>query len=67
MKRYCAVEKTVQARCFILSMQQGGRSWTIPERAYFVRESCFWPFAFHLGQVNHEEGQVAEIEAKLMV
>jgi len=34
-------------------------------RAYFVRETCFWPFAFNLGKVSHEEGQVAEIEAEL--
>jgi len=33
--------------------------------AYFVREACFWPFAFNLGRVGHEEGQIAEIEAKL--
>lgn len=33
--------------------------------AYFVRETCFWPFAFSLGRVSHEEGQIAEIEAKL--
>ena len=35
------------------------------KHAYFVREACFWPFAFNLGRVSHEEGQVAEIEAKL--
>lgn len=35
--------------------------------AYFVREACFWPFAFRLGYANHEEGQIAEIEAKLTV
>jgi len=33
--------------------------------AYFVREACFWPFAFNLGRVSHEEGQIAEIEARL--
>ena len=33
--------------------------------AYFVRESCFWPFVFNLSRVGHEEGQVAEIEAEL--
>ncbi len=33
--------------------------------AYFVRESCFWTFAFNLGRVSHEEGQVAEIESEL--
>ncbi|MDQ6982348.1 MAG: hypothetical protein Q9M08_04995 [Mariprofundus sp.] len=35
------------------------------KHAYFVREACFWPFAFNLGRVCHEEGQVAEIEAEL--
>ncbi|HKI61765.1 MAG TPA: hypothetical protein VKA31_05680 [Mariprofundaceae bacterium] len=34
-------------------------------RAYFASESCFWPFAFNLGRVGHEEGQIAEIEAEL--
>ncbi|MDQ6970197.1 MAG: hypothetical protein Q9M16_06795 [Mariprofundus sp.] len=33
--------------------------------AYFVREACFWAFAFNLGRVSHAEGQVAEIEAEL--
>ena len=33
--------------------------------AYFIREACFWPFAFNLGRANHEEGQIAEIEAEL--
>ncbi|GAV20251.1 hypothetical protein MMIC_P1215 [Mariprofundus micogutta] len=33
--------------------------------AYFVREACFWAFAFNLGRIVHEEGQIAEIEAKL--
>ena len=33
--------------------------------AYFVREAYFWPFAFNLGRVSHEEGQIAEIEAEL--
>ncbi len=37
----------------------------LDNHAYFVREACFWPFAFNLGRVSHEEGQVAEIEAKL--
>jgi len=37
----------------------------LDHHAYFVRESCFWPFAFNLGRVSHEEGQVAEIEAQL--
>ena len=35
--------------------------------AYFVREACFWSFAFNLGRVNQEERQVAEIEAELTV
>jgi len=35
------------------------------KHAYFVREACFWPFAFNLGRVGHEEGQIAEIEARL--
>jgi len=35
--------------------------------AYFVREACFWPFAFSLGRVSHEESKVAEIEAELTV
>jgi len=34
-------------------------------RAYFSHEACFWPFAFNLSRVGHEEGQVAEIEAEL--
>ena len=36
------------------------------KHAYFVREACFWAFAFNLGRVCHEEGQVAEIEAELV-
>jgi len=31
--------------------------------AYFETEDKFWAFVFKLAQVNHEEGQVAEIEA----
>ena len=37
----------------------------LDNHAYFVREACFWSFAFRLGYASHEEGQVAEIEAKL--
>ncbi|NWF35434.1 hypothetical protein [Mariprofundus sp. KV] len=38
----------------------------LDNRAYFVREACFWAFAFRLGYANHEEGQIAEIEAELL-
>lgn len=34
-------------------------------RAYFVREAHFWPFAFKLADLNNEGGHLAEIEAKL--
>ncbi len=34
--------------------------------AYFATEDKFWAFVFKLAQVNHEEGQVAEIEAELI-
>jgi len=37
----------------------------LDNHAYFVREACFWPFAFNLGRVSHEERQIAEIEAEL--
>lgn len=43
--------------CFMLMLDN---------RAYFAREACFWAFAFRLGYANHEEGQVAEIEAELL-
>ena len=33
--------------------------------AFFTQETCFWPFAFNLARVSHEEGQIAEIEAAL--
>lgn len=35
-------------------------------RAYFVREACFWPFIFKLAQAAHEEAAVAEIESELV-
>ena len=35
--------------------------------AYFENEASFWAFVFKLGHVNHEEGQVAEIEAEFIV
>ncbi len=35
--------------------------------AYFEAEDKFWTFVFRLAQVNHEEGQVAEIEAEFIV
>lgn len=31
--------------------------------AYFETEDKFWTFIYKLAQVNHEEGQIAEIEA----
>jgi len=34
--------------------------------AYFATEDKFWAFVFKLAQVNHEEGQVAEIEAEFI-
>jgi len=34
--------------------------------AYFETEDKFWVFVFKLAQVNHEEGQVAEIEAEFV-
>ncbi len=34
--------------------------------AYFETEDKFWAFVFKLAQVNHEEGQVAEIEAEFI-
>jgi hypothetical protein len=47
------------------STEQGVCVHYLNNHAYFVRESCFWPFVFSLGRVNHEEGQIAEIEAEL--
>jgi len=38
----------------------------LDNRAYFVREACFWSFAFRLGCATHEEGQIAEIESELI-
>jgi len=34
--------------------------------AYFEKEESFWTFTFKLAQVNHEEGQIAEIESRFM-
>jgi len=34
-------------------------------KAYFIRESCFWPFVFNVARASHEEVPVAEIEARL--
>ncbi|MFQ5582277.1 MAG: hypothetical protein ACE5F3_06620 [Mariprofundaceae bacterium] len=34
-------------------------------KAYFIREACFWPFIFNVARASHEEIPVAEIEAKL--
>ncbi len=48
------------------SIQHGVRIHYLDSHAYFDKEECFWAFAFKLAQVNHEEGQVAEIEAKLI-
>jgi len=47
------------------STEYGVRVNYLGNQAYFVRETCFWPFVFKLGQVNHEEGQIAEIEMGL--
>lgn len=34
-------------------------------RAYFDDESHFWPFVFAVARANHEECEIAEIEAEL--
>ena len=47
------------------SIDHGVQVDYLGHKAFFNHESCFWDFAFKLGQVNHEEGQVAEIEMKL--
>lgn len=47
-------------------IDQGVRINYLGHKAYFNREEYFWAFAFRLGQVNHEEGQIAEIESKLV-
>ncbi|MCK5308660.1 MAG: hypothetical protein KAJ73_08620 [Zetaproteobacteria bacterium] len=35
-------------------------------RAYFVREACFWPFVFKVALAGHEESAVAEIESEFI-
>ncbi len=48
------------------TIDQGVRINYLGHKAYFNREEYFWAFAFRLGQVNHEENQVAEIESELI-
>jgi len=35
-------------------------------RAYFVREACFWSFVFKVALAGHEESAVAEIESEFI-
>ncbi len=47
--------------------QHGIQVHYLNHRAFFEHEAQFWEFAFKLGQVNHEEGQVSEIESELTI
>lgn len=68
----CSRAKTIAESFSCISsfaVQQTGRGIAVHymgNKAYFVRETCFWSFAFRLAYAAHEEGQVAEIEAELI-
>ncbi|HID36143.1 MAG TPA: hypothetical protein EYP39_02005 [Ghiorsea sp.] len=50
----------------VQTTEQGVLVNYLNNHAYFETEDKFWVFAFKLAQVNHEEGQVAEIEAEFI-
>ena len=35
-------------------------------QAYFEEEAQLWPYLFHIAQAEHQEGLVADAEAKLI-